>query len=524
VPESLDVPKHPHPSPLPEYGSTALTAGRERGQDSTVTRWHFVALIAILLLAAALRVHRLSEKSFWFDEFESVAMAAGHGFDHLDLPTNVLISNPPDLTNLDTAPPYWKAWYGESRGHMPPLYPLLLRLWGETFELGETSARAFSVVASVAAVVLLFLAVREWSGTAAALWAALLMSVAGPQIQMGQEARHYTLLLLEALGAAAAMARIERRGPTLWRGTALSLCVLTMSLTHYFAIGALVALTLYTALRLRGPSLRMTALSFITAGCFWLAIGAPLAWRHVGNVDDAALTAFLADRSPGHAARTALRFATLPVRFFTEPMTDSTAAAAIGVVAFFLAALLPVRRRDLLLWGLWLPLAVLPALLLDASRQTKHLEFIRYTLLASPALYALVAGALLHSCGVLRHVPPALAVIGCCLALPAAYEAWQKANWRGLARAHAANVRPGDVTVFWAGDDYSTYPHRAFLHASYYGDAERHPIILLTAPPAEARISSTASSSRRATLLTSASTATAASRPTWSPANRLDPK
>ena len=35
----------------------------------------YIVLIAILLVAAALRIHRLNEKSFWFDEFESVAMA-----------------------------------------------------------------------------------------------------------------------------------------------------------------------------------------------------------------------------------------------------------------------------------------------------------------------------------------------------------------------------------------------------------------------------------------------------------------
>src|SRR4051812_3249241 len=78
---------------------------------------HLVALIVILLLAAALRVHRLNEKSFWFDEFQSVGMAVGRGFAHFDLPVNVVIPDAPKIIDLATAPPLWKIWYAEPRGH-----------------------------------------------------------------------------------------------------------------------------------------------------------------------------------------------------------------------------------------------------------------------------------------------------------------------------------------------------------------------------------------------------------------------
>ncbi|MGB7160391.1 MAG: glycosyltransferase family 39 protein [Tepidisphaeraceae bacterium] len=446
------------------------------------------ALLVIVLLAFALRVYRMDAKSFWFDEFQSVGMACGRGFAHFDLPANVVLPNPPALLNLDHALPWWQIWYGETQGHMPPLYPLLLRAWGEIFGLGETSARAFSVAASVAAIVALFFVVRELSGTTAALWAGALMALAGPQIQFGQEARNYTLLLLEALVAAAALVRIERRGPTFARAAMLSLSVLAMALTHYFAAGTILALAIYAAVRLRGSALRTAVASFVVAALLWLPLGGPVAWRHAHNVEDPRGTAFLRDDAPGHATRTLLRAATLPARFFTEPAIGLIATAAAGGIAFVLAMLMPLRRRDLLLWALWLPLTILPMLALDLGRGTQHLEFIRYTLLASPAIYALVAGALSTSRGLLRHVPPAVAVLSCLLALPLAYDVWWKANWRGFAASVDANVKPGDVTVFWAGNDFPHYPNAVYLHTSYYRRTPQGPIVLLRDPPDDATL------------------------------------
>ncbi|MGB7158235.1 MAG: glycosyltransferase family 39 protein, partial [Tepidisphaeraceae bacterium] len=230
---------------------------------------YLLALIAILLLAAALRVYHIGEKSLWWDEFQSLAMACGRGFTHLQLPTGVVIAHPPKVIDLATALPIRVLWT-EPQGHMPPLYPLVLRFWLTVFGTGPESVRAFSAVMSVAAVALVFLVVRETLGTTTGLWAALLMAVASPQVQLGQEGRLYTLLLVEALGAALALLRIERHGPTLARAAALTLCVLAMALTHYFTAGALLALALYAGLRLRGPRLKAALACFLVAGIAWL--------------------------------------------------------------------------------------------------------------------------------------------------------------------------------------------------------------------------------------------------------------
>jgi uncharacterized membrane protein len=449
----------PVPSPPPE--------DRERGQGRRVARW--IALLAgILAMAVGLRVYRINEKSFWTDEFISAELACGRG--QVVLPSDVIIERPMNVFDLDAAEPVWKVWFARGAVNMPPLYVMLTRLWGEVFGMGEMSLRGFACAMSVAAVAAMFFVVRELSGPTAGLWAAALMAFAGPQIQYAQEARHYTLLLLEGLIAAWALVRIEKRGATRWRCVVLAVAVAAMALTHYFSLGAIVALAVYAVARLRGRTRVAALISFAGAGVAWLGLGLPVAIEQLGSVNDPRFTDFLKDGSTNHLARTALRAGLLPVRFFTEPMGNVVAPAAIGTVAYVLIITLAWRRRELLLWALWLWCIVLPVVVLDAFRRTQHLEFIRYTLLASPALYALVAGALGDRKAWMKHVVPLLAVIACVAALPAAYSAWWKADWRRFAQAIDAAARPGELVIFWRGEDYAAYPNDAYLHTSYYGE------------------------------------------------------
>jgi hypothetical protein len=316
-------------------------------------------------------------------------------------------------------------------------------------------------------------------------------------VQYAQEARNYSLLLLEGLGAAAALVRIERHGPSRLRAATLVGCVLAMALTHYFSLGAILALAVYAAIRLRGGALKHVIGCFAIAALLWCVLGAPLALRHLKNRDDPRATTFLRDdHRPGHTTRTLVRVAALPVRFIAEPMTTSRAVALAGGVAYGLALVLPLRRRGLdnpgggglLLWSLWLWLTVLPLLALDLARGTQHLEFVRYTLLASPALYAMLTTMLGdHAKSWMRHLVPALASLACALALPAAYSAWWKPDWRALGRAIDAHVRPGDLVVFWGYDQGGNLvddPNSSFYYTSFYRRKPlAGPTVLLVAPP-----------------------------------------
>jgi hypothetical protein len=262
----------------------------------------------------------------------------------------------------------------------------------------------------------------------------------------------------------------------------------------------MVALVAYAAIRLRGRALARVAGCFAVVALFWAILAAPLALRHVRNIGDPISTHFLRDDAPNRVTGNLQRLGLLPARFFSEPTSASRVAAAVaGGVALLLAPLLAVRRRagDLTLWALWLWLTILPPVALDVLRGTQHLSYIRYTLLASPALYAIVAALLFDRRAEddqaadaprgrrrrrwIRHLPPALVALGCALALPVAYQAWWKADWRALGRAIDQHRAAGDVVIFY-GRGVSGDPNCNFLYTSFYRRPPYGPTVLMDRP------------------------------------------
>ena len=121
-------------------------------------------------------------------------------------------------------------------------------------------------------------------------------------------------------------------------------------------------------------------------------------------------------------------------------------------------------------------------------RGTQHLAYVRYALLASPALYAIVASMLSdHPRRWMRHVPPLLIALACLAALPAAYEAWWKADWRGFAGSIDRHLRDGRLTIYYdrrlPGETFAGEPDSNFLYASYYRRPPFGPTILMDRPP-----------------------------------------
>src|SRR5207244_651709 len=128
-------------APRPCSHSTLNIQHSTSNQEARPRREHLL-LIAILLLAAGLRIYHLNANSFWFDEFASAALACGHGYLHYALPENVVIESPPKLFDLKAAAPIHEVWFSEPLMHLPPLYMMVTRVWGEMFGLGQGSLRA----------------------------------------------------------------------------------------------------------------------------------------------------------------------------------------------------------------------------------------------------------------------------------------------------------------------------------------------------------------------------------------------
>ena len=434
-------------------------------------------LAIILLLALALRLYQLTKPSLWLDEILTVQLSTGRGYAHLDFPQEQLIPPPPDLIGLDYAPPFWRIWTTLDRDVHPPLYYLVLRAWREAFGDGDLAIRMLPVSLSLLAIVMLYFAAGPQLGVTTAHWACALMALAGPQIEYAQENRSYMLLLVALLGAAAALVRIEKLGSLIPRQVALGLAALAALLTHYAAIPVVGLFFLYALMRRRwrvGLTLVVAGVAFALAwGPFWLEQMRGFGQRIEFTQSD-----------HGSVLRTLRTAAELPLRYFTESAIRPPWAGAPSAVLYLLPALLLVvrRRRDLLLWWLWLIGYAGFITASDLLRGGRTLELIRYALPASPAAYVLVAGLLSDARSRwIRHAVPALLVIACLAALPAAYVR-NKADWRGLAQFFASRVSDDDVIVVASGDRADWRARCMYLCLRRYAPQPALPVAFLSKP------------------------------------------
>lgn len=442
------------------------------------------ALLVILLVAAGLRFPELGRRGYLLDEAWTAEIATGRGSQHLALETGKVLP-PPEIFRLSDAPPWWAVWTHMQVTH-PPLYFLLERLWMNALGQGDGIERSLSVIFSLVAIAFLFDAARVHNGLGVAVWAALLMTFATPQIDYARQNRNYTMELAMALAAADALVRIERFGVSRWRVAGLAAATLATLLTHYFCIGFLGALGIYALLRLRGQARIAAASAMVTAGIAFLLCWGPFMWqqRTLFSVHDVSTT-FLDESDPAHVARSLHRALLLPFDMLAEPkesvlndavanggtqvqsklsISASSIAGVLAVAAsvLFVLPLLMLRRRpDLMLWWLCLVCTIGLVLGMDLARETRHLAFIRYVLPAAPPVYvlipAVVSGARLRW---VRQALPAAALGISLLAIPEAYQT-AITDPHLIANDLQQVMQPNDFFVFIAtgNDRWEAFAH-----------------------------------------------------------------
>jgi mannosyltransferase len=185
--------------------------------DSRVAPWW--PLIAITVLAAAVRFSTLNLQSLWYDEaFTPV---------HVLRPS--LIHTLHGVVHSENTPPLW-----------------YIAEWAITRVLGTgaVALRLLSALAGVATVPLAWAIGRELSGRRAALVCALLIAVNPLLVWYSQEARAYALFVLLASLAMWCFLR-ARRQPTPRAMAAFALSGSLALLTHYFAVFLLVPMVLW---------------------------------------------------------------------------------------------------------------------------------------------------------------------------------------------------------------------------------------------------------------------------------------
>jgi len=450
-----------------------------------------ILLSLILTLAAGLRFYGIQRDSLWTDEFLTLELSTSRGLTESIMPRDQIAVNPPHPTGLRDAPPWWRGWRAMDTDTHPPLHPMLLRFWRETFGEGDFAARSLSAVLSLLGVVFLFLAVRLVSGTSTGLWAALVMAVAPAQIDYAQFARSYSMLVTTVGGCCAAAVWVFVRGPSPWRCAVLGISMLIAMLTHYTAAGPLAGLALFLLLR-GDQSLRKRVLLTVAVAAFvWTVIWGPVAFRQRGNFED--LVGWTREGSAGHLARTLLRLARLPMRYFFEPKERGESVAALGAI-LYVAPLLLVRRKPVwLMWWLVLIGAVLPVLIADLRRTSNLLAHLRYTIGGSVAVYAMVAavgdflGARLNGSEpaarwsrVLSIAAPLTVAIACLLTLPDFYSRRQP-DFRDFGEFIAAHVSKNDLIVFEPAPEGAPWaPDILELAITHYADGAPCAMVILS--------------------------------------------
>jgi mannosyltransferase len=441
---------------VPSTNASSLPAVRRAAER--------VLLLAILLLALALRLHRLDAQSVWYDEAVT-AQVAGQGL--------------AELTR----------WTADDI--QPPLYYYVVAGWTRLIGAGvsgvepggEWALRFPSAFFGVLGVSLAWaVAWRVFRplhiGRLAAPAAALLMAVSPLHVYYSQEARMYTLLV--ALGLLAGYT-LMGLGRTWQRGLVFVLAGAALLYTHYFGALLLLALGLCWLVAMiaaegrRKSALLTGLLSFAAIALLYLP------WL------PSMLGRYQQDRSYWEGALKlgeALRHVALS--FTTGAPETMLEAGGLRLLPWFglagviaVAALLwqewTARRADLrgpspvvaLLVVLLLPVM---AVLLLASRSPKFNP--RYLMLVSPAYLLLLAGgiaALAKSAHRTAAVRLAASVLLAALVAISAIglrnwftdPAFTKAQWRELAAHVRAERQPDEAVVVVSGHAYPAWRYYA---------------------------------------------------------------
>jgi hypothetical protein len=436
---------NPIPSPAVEQTVAMLAA-------PAAPMWRRLGPLAVLALivvvASTLRFRQLGDQGMWLDELITLQFTTGR---HDPLP--FYRPGPlPDLTETVGARPWWSLWFEMGGEAHPPGYPILLRLWRELWGPGDIAARSFSVVASLAAILLLFDVARLLYGTTPALWAAAIMTAAATQIAYAQDTRPYTLIIALVLGAASAVLRLKVRGPGLARASALGMCLLALPLMHYLSLGACLAIGVYAIIGLRGRALRQALAAMVIAAAVFAIAWVPFMLEQRNNVAQVWL-----DDAGNHGQQTLLRLALLPTRYLGLPRFDTAGLAewllvVLGAAVYIVPLFFVRRRRDMELGYLLLVCTVGSVLALDLVRRTQLLAWVRYTLAASPGVVLLVVGVSSRlKASWLQHALPAVALGYALWSVPEPHLA-RKLAYREIAATIARHAAGEELVVFTPTD------------------------------------------------------------------------
>jgi hypothetical protein len=295
------------------------------------------------------------------------------------------------------------------------------------------------------------------------------------------------MLIFFGLCCADMVIRIEFQGPTKCRLIALMIFLIATALTHYLSAGALMALAIYAALRLRGRARIQTAVAFTSAAILILTVWIPLFIEQKHTLPSLAPTFLREARVADHTRMTLYRIIGLPAQYLLGESRGDALTSRLVLAIFLFTLVLPairlIRQRVLLLWVLWGWGTIGFVAALDLAHQTTLVGYVRYTILASPAVYAVIAAFDWPKRPFIRD---AVAISAISLLTIVAIQrnidgVPPKEDWRTLAHDLNASAGPDDLLVFYNNDPW-TSPGTWYMNFKYFIPDSHRPWLILTAP------------------------------------------
>jgi hypothetical protein len=467
-----------------------IAPGSPRDGPMQPPRWSIgevFVLVCILAIGTAVRFHRIGGHSFWVDELFTVQAVNGTGLaGTYEVPRDTVLDPAPQPSAMRPMYPWWRILRPDLHDIHPPLFYLLTRGWVSVFGYTEAGFRSHAAIWSLVGVLMLHLTLRWRSGVAVGLWAAAIMALAEPQIQLSQNARSYPIIEALVLGACFCVTAIEKRGGTSRRRFwALMVVMLAGMMTHYSCVAAVAALGVYGVLCLRDGQRRAVVGACVTASVAFALLWGWAAWRQSFGESAREPVRFL-DSSLHHVRDTLLRFASLPAEFLNEPQPKWQRFAPTSALLLLVALLqlcTPSRRRDVAFWLLLFAGGTIPVLCADLARRSTRLELIWYSILGAPAVYALLPNTTASLRPSLRHLLPAVAAFGCAAAVPDAYLHGLRPDWRRIGGTAAALAHDGDLVMVVPTLSFDPMHASQFtLCATHYAQPLRGPLLVSSGP------------------------------------------
>lgn len=435
-----------------------------QAQDATRNTQYLVLIIALTLLAFALRIYRLDHQSLWYDEGFSVWLAGQ------------------DLAAITTG------------DFNPPLYVYVLHFWSQLAGTGEFAVRFLSLFFSVLLIPLVFRIGANVFDRQAGLLAAFVLTIAPFHLWYAQETRMYAQVTMLSLLATLALLRAlngHRPAWIVYVGTAVGAVY-----THYYAwmiIAAQSAFVGWWAMRVWGRRIWSRAQALGAVAGRQHTLPAPprpfLLWLLSQMALGVAILPWMPYLIDHYRHQTlsywpgTLSFEWVVQRTFTAFSTGETLTAGVaqwttfGFLVLAVVGILGSLMRDrrtldgvvLTTLLLAIPLVALYLLVRDRPKFSP-----RYLMVASPAFYLLVAAGLRafwprRTDGVLLRGVGSLVVLAGLLFVTAT-SAWSASNvyfdpafaredFRGLARFLEQNAGEDEGVLLLSGHFFPVFEY-----------------------------------------------------------------